>query len=98
MLMRIILVEMSNDYAQERISEIEFMRSGARMEDEFNRKYVSFVALKGKKMIAKEGRFINLAMRRQVSCLLAAVFLLNFSDFVAKSSSKNEGSKKGAEN
>lgn len=64
----------------------------------FYRKYVSFVALREKKMIAKEGRFVNLVMRRQVSCLLAAVFLLNFSHCVSKSSSKNEGSKKGAEN
>lgn len=49
-------------------------------------------------MGAKEGRFVNLVMEIWSSCLLAAVFLPNFSNFVANSFSENKGSKRGVEN
>lgn len=60
----------------------------------FYRKNFSFVVLHERKMVAKEGKFINLVMGRWGSCLLAAVFLLNCSNVVAKSLSENEGSRK----
>ena len=65
----------------------------------FYRKNISFVVPKEKNnMGAKEGRFVNLVMEIWSSCLLAAVFLPNFSNSVANSLSENKGSKRGVEN
>ena len=50
----------------------------------FYRNNTSLVVTEKKKTVAKKGKFTNLVIEIWSSCPLAAVFLPNFSNFVAK--------------